>query len=201
MIDEGCCRLFRGRLIAALPGKRHVLTLIEARVRAVLRACIFGDSPWPLLFYGEPGSGKTCAALCMHDYAGGLFTTVEDFCEFMRLALCGNAFWCAGYPKTVNEIWSEWAGANLCTLDELATRDKVSDHQYSTLKRAIDLRENKPLIVISNHNLEAISRIYDARIASRLCCGTLIPMDGDRRLARKRSRQQAEAAPAVKECK
>jgi len=182
--EEGHCKLTDGSLKVPLPDKFHRLDRVDESVEQHIQSCVTGASPWPLLLYGEPGSGKTCAALTVHDYAGGWFITVEDLCDEVRAAMTGEAVWESGYPKTVKEIWTAWSEANLCTLDELATRTKVSDHHYSTLKRAIDLREGKPLIAISNHGLDEIKDIYDARIASRLCCGTIVPMDGDRRLAR-----------------
>lgn len=187
--DYGCCALGVGPLKSRLPDKFHTLDRVNGVVRCAIRECLHGRSPWPLLLFGEPGSGKTCAALCVHDYVGGLFTTIEDLCDDVREAMNGAAVWESGYGKTVKEIWSDWAGASVCTLDELATRDKVSDHHYSTLKRAIDTREGRPLVAISNYDLDGLARVYDARIASRLCCGTLVPMDGDRRLARKRARR------------
>ena len=51
-------------------------------------------------------------------------------------------------------------------MDELgsrSSRDKVSDHHYDTLKRAIDSREGQPAIWISNLSLEELVKVWAGR--------------------------------------
>lgn len=71
----------------------------------------------------------------------------------------------------------------LLVLDELGLRDTVSDAHYESVYRAVELRMGRPFVVISNHPLERLEKIYDARTVSRLGAGTLVEVSGaDRRL-------------------
>ena len=78
------------------------------------------------------------------------------------------------------------SAANVVVLDEVGTRQTVSDFQYETFKRAIDEREGKPAVFIANVDLSAIGRLFDARIASRLSAGTIVQTEGDRRMRKLR---------------
>ena len=62
----------------------------------------------------------------------------------------------------------------MTVLDELGTRQQVSDFQYEVTKKAIDTREGRPAIVISNLSLTALAKVYDDRIAARLSEGTVV---------------------------
>lgn len=84
---------------------------------------------------------------------------------------------------TSETFWKHVTQCELFVLDELATREKVSDFHYTAVKRVLDRREGKPLVVLSNATLAAVESIYDDRIASRLASGTVLNLDGeDRRL-------------------
>ena len=86
-------------------------------------------------------------------------------------------------PDTPRAWWDRYSELKCVVLDELVSRDKVSDFGYGTVYRAIDRRHGKPLVVCSNGTLEIIGQVYDDRIASRLAAGTVIEMTGsDRRL-------------------
>ena len=68
-------------------------------------------------------------------------------------------------------------------LDEIGGRDRVSDHHYEAVKTLLDVRQGKPLMVLSNLGLSEIEKVYDDRIASRLATGTIVRVDAkDRRL-------------------
>src|SRR5438309_255396 len=53
--------------------------LIPERIRLLLRGLISGAEKWPLLLTGKAGTGKTCAGLCLLDWAGG------DYWRFAEL--------------------------------------------------------------------------------------------------------------------
>jgi DNA replication protein DnaC len=134
------------------------------------------------LLIGDTGSGKTCAALCLLDHAGyGAYAEVGQLCEDLIAALDGRFlhYSILFYPT---HVWNVWISANVTVLDEVGAREKVSDHHYNVVKKALDLREGKPSVVISNLTLEAISQVYDDRVASRMSCGTVVALTGDRRL-------------------
>ena len=80
-------------------------------------------------------------------------------------------------------FWKLMERRSLVVLDELATRERVSDHAYDSVKRLIDTRFGLPLVVLSNVSIARIGEVYDDRIASRLAAGTVVCIKGrDRRL-------------------
>lgn len=143
-----------------------------------------GKLDFPIVLLGSAGSGKTCLALCLLDCSSGRYYAVSDLCDDLIRSEKGELLYSSGYQRRASEIWKDWDDASLTVLDELGTRAKVSDFQYETVKKAIDRREGKPSVVISNLSLSAIKEKYDDRIASRLAGGTVIEMNGDRRLER-----------------
>ncbi len=157
--------------------------LIDPGLRKVIGGCVRGNSPWPLVMTGEAGSGKTCAGLCIADFFRGWYTTFTHLHANVLMSKNGD-LWCRG-PAGVRiwerDLWDRWASANICILDEIATR-KPTDSQYDTLKIALDKREGKPLVAISNLTMEEISTVCDDRIASRLDWGTRHTLSGDRRV-------------------
>jgi hypothetical protein len=165
--------------------------------------------PWPLFFHGGAGSGKTCAGLCLADWAGdSIYVTLGDLCRAVIDAQHGRNLFVEHisripptneqkmrdlcYPEgrmpeyylSEGEVWKHWIRANVTVLDEIGCRSKPSDHEYQTLYKAIDLRVGAglPMVAISNYSLVDIASIYDDRIASRLSAGTVVQCDGDRRL-------------------
>jgi DNA replication protein DnaC len=159
--------------------------LIEPSLRAAIRACVEGTQPWPLAILGEAGSGKTCAGLCVIDHYGGWYVTLPELCELVIGAQQGTLTWPSGHKRTVHEIWGDWRVANVTVLDEVGTRTNVSDHHYEVFKRALDVREGRPAVVISNLTMSELATCYDNRIASRLSAGTVHTCSGDRRMEKR----------------
>ena len=135
---------------------------------------------WPLFLFGFPGTGKTCAALCMADTGrSAVYRRVPDMLdELIRMS--------KGDLKKDDAVWwTTWESVGIVILDELGSREQVSDFHYENVLKAIDSREDKPAIFISNLPIHKLVNIYDARIASRLAAGTVIEFTGpDRRLQR-----------------
>ena len=89
-----------------------------------------------------------------------------------------------GWKVRPEAIWKEWQHARITVLDEIGTRQTVSDAMFETVKRAIDLREGSPAVFVSNIGLDEVARAYDDRIASRLGAGTVFSLEAvDRRLS------------------
>lgn len=158
---------------------------IAAATRLVMSELVQGFRPWPLLLTGQTGSGKTCAALCMIDAYGGWYRTCLAWCEELALAKRGEFF--KRYANCEvkifpNALRQDWTNQPLVALDDLGVRDKPTDHERETVKEALDGREGLPAVFISNLSLLELAKVYDDRIASRLGAGTVVEMQGDRRV-------------------
>ena len=167
-------------------GKPHDMGKVDRAVWDQACDCAVDGGPWPLVFVGDVGTGKTCAALCLLDWVSKSrkYYTVPDLCDELIAVQNGHREY--GQRKdTLVSWWERWREAACCAVDELGSRTKVSDFQYESVKRAIDLREDRPAVFISNLSLDELAKVYDDRIASRLAGGTVIHFTGDdRRIAR-----------------
>jgi len=134
---------------------------------------VFG---WPLYLYGPTGIGKTCAALWLVDQ-------VPTSAYLMTDKLVDEVY---RQDSIVWQMAPEWL---LLVVDEIGSRSKEEDgyswqREKAAVKRMADIREHLPTIWISNKPPEDVRKLYDDRIYSRLCSGTVIRMEGrDRRFA------------------
>lgn len=122
--------------------------------------------------------------LCLLDHAGGDYLTASGLCDLVAQAQQGRLEWYhEGHGGVLwpEKLWAKLARAHLVVVDELGSRDRVSDHHYECVKRIIDERQGQPLALASNHDIEALARLYDDRIASRIAAGTVLGLDGDDR--------------------
>jgi len=187
------CRPLRLRSapkVVVEPNIYRSVTMMTPDLRDAIRTLIEGNAPWPLLLTGGVGAGKTCAALCVADYAAGVrYFTVESACEELIEVQQGRRDdgFCTMTPAA---WWRRNAEVELGVLDELGSRERVTDHHYNLVKRFIDMRHGRPLICITNLPLASvrgpsIQSIYDDRVASRLAAGTVIQVAGDDRRLRR----------------
>ncbi len=169
----------RVRLPRLMPSVQRSMSEVHPKLLATLRSLVTGNAPWPLFLYGNVGAGKTLAALCLADVMRtAVYHTVEDLCSRILELRDDHA--------AVRETWEMIAGKNLAILDELGTRQNVSDYHYATVKRFADARElhaGRVAIYISNLSHAELTKLYDSRIVSRLICGTRFELKGrDRRV-------------------
>lgn len=167
------------------PDKARDSTKVDTKFALILSNMSMGCFPWPLFVHGGAGSGKTCAAMVMIDAFGGWYTTIEEMTERINKANAGTLMTSSGYPWSTTEIHDSWGRANLVVIDELGERGEVTTAHYTTTKKLIDLRERngiKPALYISNRTVADIARIYGDPVASRIASGTVVRIDGDRRL-------------------
>jgi len=173
-------------LLRHLPGMRRSLAVIEPALREAIRALVSAQAPWPLFLYGRTGTGKTCAALCLLDHSGGEYWTAARLTDDLNSALFGRLV-CRGESGSSNvwpeQIWDRIKRTPLMVLDELGQRDKVSGAHYDVVKRVLDERQDRPLLVLSNLDIKGIDTLYDERVSSRLGAGTIVQLRGrDRRV-------------------
>lgn len=169
-----------------LPRVPRSLAGIDPGLRATIRSLIVGEQPWPLFLNGPAGCGKTCAALCMLDYATGEYFTAAGLCATLIQAQQGQLSWShegRNGPLWPAMVWKRVATAMLVVFDEIGARERVSDYHYETVQQLLDERGGLPLVCISNLDEQGIARIYDDRILSRLASGTVVRLDAkDRRI-------------------
>lgn len=176
------------------PGIERVRQQVDSRLRAIIRQLACGERPWPLTIWGPPGSGKTCAGLCMCDHFGGWYYTLDARVAELRDVRCGRLYSAPGpagcYVVYEREWWDAWSRRNLVVLDEIGTRTRGSDTAYDALKIGIDKRHGAPLVLISNSGPDAMAQLYDDRVVSRMAGGTVFRTEGDRRMARRQFMKQ-----------
>lgn len=171
-----------------LPAKAREVAMIDPPVWSVLRRAAAGEVRWPLVLLGAPGVGKTCAALCLLDLVGGFYFAAADLAEQLLQAQKGRVSTIEGRETVWPErVWRELGRCALVVIDEAngagTSAAWLREHHHECLKKALDVRECKPLVCVSNLDLGRIEAVYDARIASRLAGGTVLALDGqDRRL-------------------
>ena len=165
------------------PNKVRTVAKIEPELLALMRELLSGRWSWPLFLFGSAGTGKTCAALCLLDCLGGRYYALPNLLDDLIQAMQGRLYTATGYKMFPEGIWQRVVEAPLVVLDEIGCREKVSDAHYEALKRLLDFRDGCPLVAISNLEPEALRRLYDDRVYSRLMKGVVWDASGkDRRL-------------------
>lgn len=176
LLDKPECKI--------LPAVQRSIAEIDKTVRDTIRSLVDGEAPWPLFLHGPAGTGKTCAGLCLVDHTpGSMYWTLSKLCSHLIEVQHDRVTNSAGYHVTIEKFWNSVSAAKVVVLDEIGCRDRVSDHVYEAAKTVLDVRHGKPLVCVSNLELEKLEALFDDRIASRLCEGTVMKLGGkDRRL-------------------
>ncbi len=139
------------------------------------------DGTWPLLVWGDAGTGKSRFALIVHDWYGGKFYDFHDLVGDYQLCRLGDLYDedHINRPKIHDRRFWEMIGEyRIVIVDEIGMR-KDTDHSRECLTRLLNTRECKPLLLISNLSPEEIAAHYDDRIASRMCSGKVVRVYGD----------------------
>ena len=164
---------------------------VDDKIVDCFRGLVTGRVPWPLFIAGPAGIGKTRAALALMDHCdwnsaeppddfmlrASVYYTVRRLCTDIIAENSGNS------EKHPGRTWRSVGSAAIATLDEIGSRQQVSEFHYETVCEFLDLRECSPAIYLSNLRITELAKIYDDRVASRLASGTVLELEGpDRRI-------------------
>lgn len=168
-----------------LPQIPRCMDLVEKELVEIFFDLVSGKRPWPLFLHGPVGAGKSRAVLCLCDYvARARYVTLRELCDRkMR-------------PEDF-QAW-DWQAPALLVVDEIGTRLKPGDLDYTCLVEAWEEREEKSLgvaVYVSNLAPAELNAYFDNRIASRLLCGTVFKLDGDDRRMRREHGGEAQTLP------
>ncbi len=186
-----------------LPEKPRERDLIHDDIRSTMKKLVNGALAWPWYLWGPPRVGKTCAALCLLDFASGRYWTADQWAADLNEAresgleevipgaervikTPGHYVEKFGYPPerlvklpdrvTIlkpHHLWRRVAESVLFVLDDVAMRACASEHQRLSVKRILDDRAGRPLICISNERPEELEARYGLATARRLTEGTI----------------------------
>ena len=174
------------------PKKRHCVAKVREWRQIKVELTAFLDDlchdrlRWPLFLYGPTGTGKSCAALCLVDrIPGAEFWPAPQFIAHVQAVRAGRVEWykCGrGGVLTERAWWQQVEQMPLLVLDDIGLREVNPDHHVEALFLALQARDGLPLICTSNLDEHGIEDSYNARIRSRVCCGTVFELRGmDRR--------------------
>lgn len=140
---------------------------------------------WPVYLYSESGRGKSYSMAWAYRYAVRSGNTVEwhDVSQLVRTI---NRCRCSdsgsvrygGHEVYEGSLFDRIKSARLCCFDDLGIRGPT-DAMYDVLYELVSCRRGKPTIYTSNLKPDALRKIYDSRIASRVLEGTWMEMTGD----------------------
>jgi len=141
------------------------MELVSLPLVHCLDKLITGKLRWPLYLYGKTGRGKSCAIVALLNRIPYSF--------FVRHEVLIDEF-----VSERGRLPQRFCEAPIVAVDEVGGRAIVNEWDYGAVKSLADKREGKAMIWISNLDPEALCRLYDDRIWSRLCCGTHFELTG-----------------------
>lgn len=137
---------------------------IPTILRKALEALLTGRTPWPGYVFGTAGVGKTCAGLWVFDHFCAMWL------DTYRLAdICWDSV-------TETFLWRHASEMPLVIVDEVGAA--CGERAYLGIKRLADLRGRRPTLWLSNLSPQCLLETFDDRLYSRLCCGTVVEVQG-----------------------
>ncbi len=136
-----------------------------------------GRARWPLLMFGGPGTGKTTCGLAACDRVWPLYWPMPELLQHQQMIKARSK---RGeyYP---DDPWPGIIEAPFAVLDEIGSRGMNTELEFETLLQFMEERNrhNRVAIYITNLHPTDLERVFDARIADRLTCGTILEFKGD----------------------
>lgn len=184
---------------AARPEIRRDVALIDSGLRAVIRALVTGEAPWPLYLFGPAGTGKTSAALALLDHCGPVLPDGERAAELrdwlaafvevrtiprVRIGLDNGRFDWSREGRSGTYTWADVRAAlgraPVVVFDEIGVGGHATDFRLDALIEVLDTRCNnpvRPFVVTGNVPPSQLEAIYDDRVADRVLAGTVYRLD------------------------
>jgi DNA replication protein DnaC len=159
--------------------KHRDLGGIHPHLALTLNDLMTGEAPWPLFLHGPSNAGKTCAGLALTDWIPhSKYTTAAALTTELHASFRDKAEydWVGLWGPYQEREYDRPRGASLVVLDELGTRNYVTDPMYEAVQQLLDVREGQPLVVISNHDIEGVHKLFDDRIARRCSDGVRVEL-------------------------
>lgn len=154
---------------------------VDTRLRFEIERWRRGETKNPLYLFGEPGTGKTCAALCVADTCSvGWYWHMRSLVDAKVKAKNGELY-IGDWKVYESDFMDRLAGVELIIIDEIAKRERASDFEIEILHDTLSRREGRPTILIGNRPPDELSNIYDGAVASRVNCGLCFLVEGDDR--------------------
>ena len=163
---------------------------------------------FPVLMYGPTGCGKSCASAVLYcsylhpkDHVPQ-WIGLEDFCR--QIVTCrtsrdgrvevprfdgGPSIW-----RSEQEWFRIVSAAPVLFIDDVGLRQATDTTREICHKLFSQRTPQEPSFISSNLSPEQLKEVYDSRIVSRICQGTIIQVSGrDRRLETTRFVNVSEA--------
>ncbi len=147
---------------------------------------------WPLVMFGPPGLGKSCAMACIYMAWRGSALWFDSGEILRRIIACRTS-----NSKSVTRslpgggsvvefegtILSKIRDTDLICFDDVGVRTPT-ETQREIFEHLIDLRKDKPTILSTNLDHNKFADVFDMRLVSRVFCGTPLKVSQgqDRRL-------------------
>lgn len=166
---------------------------VKGQLKTAIRETVETNC-WPLMIYGDPGTGKSCASACIYRmwnpvaYWYRLEHFVRDIhiCrtsdrKAVRHIVNGESVY-----RSESKLWEfvENERALWC-IDDVGTRS-ATESAFDIIFDLIDKRAGLPMILTSNLGLEGLAKVFDSRIADRINAGTIVNLTGESRRAGKK---------------
>ena len=149
---------------------------------------------WPLLIHGPAGTGKSCASACVYRmwnpiaywYRLEHFVRDVQVCRSSEKKVVRHIVAGQSVYRSEAKLWEfvENPQAIWC-IDDVGTK-AATESAFDIIFDLIDKRTGLPMILTSNHGVEQLATVFDARIADRLSAGTVVELTGQSRRKGKR---------------
>jgi DNA replication protein DnaC len=127
------------------------------------------ESEWPLYIHGKPGTGKTCIAALIY----GAYKRRPMWRRADELLIEIGTSRADGYAALKEKLQK----SPCVFMDDLGVR-QPTEAMTQAMFDLMELRARRAMVIVSNHTPDALAKIYDERIVSRITAGTTLYIGG-----------------------